>query len=100
MSKGLNTIRDKVWHCLTLYPETRSSDRELILHLYTDFYGVFSQPFFKVLDRDDLPSFESIRRCRQMIQAEYEHLRAVPEVEEARIAKQEEYIAFARGEEA
>ena len=96
----LNKIRDMVWHCLTLYPETRSSDRELILHLYTDFYGVFSQPFFKVLDRTDLPSFESIRRCRQKIQAEYEHLRAVPKVEDVRMAKQEDFLAFVRGEEA
>lgn len=99
MAGDLYTINQMVWFCLEQYPETRSSDRSLILNIYSEFYGVDCQPFFKVMERSDLPSFESIRRCRQKIQAENEDLRAVKAVEDVRIAKQEEYIAFARGEE-
>lgn len=96
MAKDLYTINQMVWFCLEQYPETRSSDRSLILTLYSEFYGVDCQPFFRVLERNDLPSFESIRRCRQKIQQENEDLRAVKPVEDARIAKQEEYIEYAR----
>lgn len=96
--KNLYKISDMVWQTLMVHPETRSSDRELILNVYADFYGIFSEPFYKVMDRTDLPSFESIRRCRQRIQAEDEELRAVPEVEETRINNQEEWLKFARGE--
>lgn len=98
MSKDMNNITQMVWFCLEQYPETRSSDRSLILHIYSEFYGVFNQPFFKVLDRNDLPSFESIRRARQKIQAENEDLRADKPVEDIRIAKQEEYIEYSREE--
>jgi hypothetical protein len=87
-----------VWYCLEKYPETRSSDRTLILYVYAEFFDIYSQPFYAVIARDDLPSFESIRRTRQKIQQEHEELRAVKPVEETRIAKQEEYIAYSREE--
>lgn len=98
MDKSLRTLTQKVWWCLENYPETRSSDRSLILHVYQVFYGVFTTPFYKVMDDGDLPSFESIRRCRQKIQEEREDLRAVKPVEDIRIAKQEEYIEYAKGD--
>ena len=98
MDKSLRTLTQKVWWCLENYPETRSSDRSLILHVYQVFYGVFTTPFYKVMDDGDLPSFESIRRCRQKIQEEREDLRAVKPVEDVRIAKQEDYIEYARKE--
>jgi len=94
----LKNVSDMVFHCLTLYPDTRNSDRDLILRLYEDFYNIYEQPFYKVMCDSRLPSFESIRRTRQKIQEEYEELRAVKPVEDARIAKQEEYIAYANGE--
>ena len=97
-NKNLYKVSEMVWFCLEQYPETRNNDRELIYRVYNDFYGVFSEPFFRVLDRTDLPSFESIRRARQKIQQENEDMRPLPEVDKARIAKQEDYIAFARGE--
>ena len=100
MSKRLRNITQMVWFVLDRYPETRGDDRELIKVLYDEFYSVWSEPFYMVMNRHDLPSFESIRRCRQKIQEENEDLRAVKEVEDKRIAAQEEYIAFARGEEA
>ena len=96
---NMSNITQMVWYCLQNYPETRNSDRSLILTLYSEFCGVFSQPFFKVMSNTDLPSFESIRRARQKIQAENEDLRAVKPVEDVRIAKQEQFIAYARGEQ-
>lgn len=98
MDRSMRNITQKVWYCLQNYPETRSSDRSLILHVYQVFYGVFTTPFYKVMDDTDLPSFESIRRARQKIQAEVEELRAVKPVEDVRIAKQEEYIEYSREE--
>lgn len=100
MSKRLRNITQMVWFVLDRYPETRGDDRELIKVLYDEFYSVWSEPFYMVMNRHDLPSFESIRRCRQKIQEENEDLRAVKEVEDKRIAAQREYIAYARGEEA
>lgn len=100
MSKRLNNITQMVWHCLTKYPETRNSDRKLALYVYSEFYGVFNQPFNRVIENTDLPSFETIGRCRRKIQEENEDLRGVKPVEDARIALQEEYIAYARGDEA
>lgn len=97
---NLNQITGMVWYLLEKYPETRSSDRKLILYLYSEFYGVFNAPFNKVIEDTELPSFESIRRCRQKLQAEHEDLRADKPVEDVRIAKQEEYIEYAKGETA
>ena len=96
MDRSMRNITQKVWWCLENYPCTRSSDRSLILHVYQVFYGVFTTPFYKVMDDTDLPSFESIRRARQRIQEEHEELRADKPVEAARIAKQEDYIEYAR----
>ena len=96
MSKRLRNITQMVWFILDRYPETRGDDRELIKVLYDEFYSVWSEPFYMVMNRHDLPSFESIRRCRQKIQEENEDLRAVKEVEDKRIAAQREYIEYAR----
>lgn len=96
MSKRLNNVTQMVWWLLENYPETRSSDRRLIELLYDEFYGVWDMPFYEVIRNRQLPSFETIRRCRQKVQEEREDLRAVKEVEDVRIAKQEEYIEYAR----
>lgn len=98
MSDNLTTLTRKVWYCLEKYPETRSSDRKLILYIYSEFYGVYNQAFNRVIENTDLPSFESIRRCRQKVQEENEDLRAEKPVEDVRIAKQEEYIEYAKGD--
>ena len=98
MSDNLTKVTQMVWYILDKYPETRSSDRTLILYVYAEFFDTYNEPFYQVMARDDLPSFESIRRTRQKIQQENEDLRAVKEVEDVRIAKQEEYIEYAREE--
>lgn len=100
MSEKLKTITAMVWWCLEYAPETRADDRKLIEILYDEFYGVWDEPFYMVLKRKELPSFESIRRCRQKIQEEHEELRADKATEDRRLEAQKNYIDYARGEEA
>ena len=88
-------ITSLVWYALKHYPETRNSDRKLILEIYR-MYRVADRPFSEVIEMQGLPSFETIRRVRQKIQEEYPEMRAVQKVEAERIAKQEEWIEFAR----
>ena len=96
MSK-LMTIQQMVENILRQYPGTRSDDRELIQTLYGKYYGVdYYKPFGAVIRDKNLPSFESIRRCRQKLQEQNEDLRGSKMSEDARLAKQVEYIEYAR----
>ena len=99
MKAQLKNVTEMVWQCLTTNPETRSDDRRLIEVLYDEYYGVWDQPFYKVVNRKDLPSFETIRRARQKIQAENEELRADKATEKVRLNVQKDYIEYAIGEE-
>ena len=95
----LKRMQDKVEYLLAQYPATRDDDRKLIGAVYTVFYGVdVNAPFKDILLNDKLPNFETIRRCRQKIQEENEELRAVDPVEEERINRQLDFIAYARGD--
>ena len=96
MTENLRTLTQKVWFCLDRYPETRADDRELIKVLYEEFYSVWAEPFYMVMNRHDLPSFESIRRCRQKIQEENEDLRADKATEDRRLEAQIDFIEYAR----
>lgn len=90
-------VTPKVIEMLKEHPATRSNDRLLIREIYTRFYGVNPYaPFGEVVMRNDLPSFESIRRARQKVQEYCEDLRAAEPVESIRIAEQEEYLEYAR----
>ena len=89
-------VTPKVLEILKNCPDARSNDRRLIEILYDEYYGVWDEPFYKVLQRTDLPSFESIRRARQKVQEYCEDLRAEEPVESIRIAEQEEYLEYAR----
>ena len=99
MKKKLNNVTRMVWFILENYPETRSDDRKLIEILYDEFYGVWDVPFYIAIRNKSLPSFETIRRCRQKIQEENESLRAAKEVEDERIRVQVDYIEYARRED-
>lgn len=95
MSK-LNTIKAQVEEVLRKYPSTRDNDRFLIRVLYQKYYNVhYYDSFGSVLMNRKLPSFESIRRCRQKIQEQDESLRGTKKSEQARMDKQVEYIEFA-----
>lgn len=91
------TIHQMVENILKQYPGTRDDDRELIQTLYGKYYGIdFYKPWGSVIRDKNLPSFESIRRCRQRLQEKDESLRGSKESEDARLAKQEEYLEYAR----
>lgn len=93
----LKTLKAEVESILRRYPATRSDDRFLIRVLYQQCYGVhYYDSFGSVIMNSSLPSFESIRRCRQKLQEHDESLRGTKDSEDARLAKQEEYIEFAR----
>ena len=90
-------VTPKVLQMLKEHPATRSNDRLLIREIYTKCYGVNPfAPFGEVVMRNDLPSFESIRRARQKVQEYCEDLRAAEPVESIRIAEQEEYLEYAK----
>ena len=90
-------MHERVEHLLRNYPKTRDNDRILIGGIYAVYYGVNVEDSFKsILLRDDLPSFESIRRCRQMVQAKDETLRGNRDKE--RIEAQKDYLDYVKGE--
>lgn len=93
-AQAIKTIHNLVLEILEARPDTRASDRLLIEAVY-DRYGVVNQPFWLVME-SDLPSFETITRCRRKIQQTREDLRAVGEVEKERIDRQLDFIEYAR----
>ena len=92
----MKTLTEKVHWMLTMYPDTRDDDRLLIYKIYKEYYHISHQTFLEVLRMEGLPSFESIRRCRQKIQEEDETLRGTKRTQERRIAAQETYIDYSQ----
>ncbi len=74
----LPKIREMVRQELLKHPETRDDDFLLVARIYYDFYKIDkSRSFILVMVRHKelrLPSFESIRRNRQYLQAEKPNL--------------------------
>ena len=96
----LGTLQAQVERILEEYPIAREDDRFLITAVYIRCYGVRPNAGFREVMKDyTLPPFESIRRARQRIQETNESLRGGKEVEKIRMELQEEYIAYARGED-
>ena len=98
MKTKLITIQQMVENILRQYPGTRDNDRELISTLYGKYYSIdFYKPWGAVIRDKSLPSFESIRRCRQRLQEKDETLRGSKASEDARLDKQEEYLDYVKG---
>lgn len=90
-------VAPKVLMVLKDFPDTREDDKELILKVYQHHYGVrLTEAFASVMWRKDLPTFESIRRARQRIQAECPELRASADVERVREDERKEYVKFSK----
>lgn len=93
----LKRMQDKVEYILEKHPLTRDDDKMLICAVYSHFYNVdMREEFGSVMLNDKLPSFETIRRCRQKVQEENELLRGKRDKD--RIDLQKEYLAYAKGE--
>lgn len=79
-------------------PETRSSDKLLMVKIYEDYFGVTKDDLFvDVLFRDDLPNFKTICRCRARIQAEMPSLRPGEDIIQFREENQQAFFNFFGG---
>lgn len=97
MSK-LSTVRAMVFEELSIHPDTRDDDFILIMNIYKNHFDTDNMTFDEVMknhSRYGVPSFETIRRSRQLVQAEHPELRASAQVEEGRYYKQADFIRFA-----
>ena len=96
----LKDKKDQVEYILKNYPQTRSDDFLLILYVYGVFYGITKADSFSDIMRNHntrkLPSFETIRRCRQKVTENNPDLRGDRKTEQARYQKQVEYMELAR----
>ena len=83
----INTIEKKVEFVLKTYPKSRDSDKNLIVYYMIVYHGVTR--LTEILD-DDIPSFESITRCRRHLQS-LGLYKASEQVEMARYELESEY---------
>ena len=98
MSK-LKKLEPIVKSILEEYEETRGDDFLLVAEVYYKLIPEVSKySFFTVMQGHkllNLPYFESIRRTRQKLQAENEHLRPSEGKRVARLKEEKEYIDYA-----
>lgn len=100
MSK-LSKLEPVVKKVLTEYEETRSDDFKLIYAVYRelDFFHTTKELFCEIMlnhKQYNLPSFESITRCRRKLQNDYPEL-ANEKTKEKRLNETAEYIDYAIG---
>ena len=107
MSKSteLKTTTDLVKGILQRCPEARNSDN--ILYYYVcriignengiDIDHISMPHFFLHLNDYNMPQFETVRRTRQKIQAEYPELSGNERVQAQRMMNEEVYRKYARG---
>ena len=95
----LKTIQGKVEYCLEKYPVCRDDDRILIGTVYSLFYDIEPKTITlkEILLRTDLPSFETIRRCRQKLQELKPELRGTKEAKQRRKAQEQRVRAYVKG---
>lgn len=99
----LRNLTELVKTILEQQPETRSSDNLLyveVLRMYTAYTGkqTLKLPvwmFFTHLKEWQIPSIETVGRCRRKAQQENPHLKANAEVQGFRYDKETEFIEFA-----
>lgn len=100
-SKELKSTTKLVKEILEKHPDTRSSDDMLYFRACESINALYMNlPFWKVmLNRKEFnfPAFESVRRTRQKLQAEFPELAADPNVEAQRMVNEEVFREYARG---
>jgi hypothetical protein len=103
MSKGneLKTTTEIVKDILTVNRATRNNDSYLIVKVYEQINPqITNMPFSLVMNnlKDfGLPSTETIRRCRQKIQATYPELSGDADVEAYRTLNEGVFKEYVRG---
>ena len=77
--KKLFSVIDEVEKFLTEYPVLRDNDEKLMANIWNKHLGdityVNGEDILKMLANHELPSYESISRCRRKLQEEFPHLR-------------------------
>ena len=95
----LKVLKHKVYKELVENPESRGDDYILVMNIWSKVYGINANDSVSQVMRNHavlgLPGWDSIRRCRQYIQAECPELRADEETEAKRLEEQRSYIEFA-----
>ena len=105
MKNRLNTTKALVLSILESNTQARNSDSYLYLKVIEHFDKEYNTDFCNMPVIDFLnggcdipvPPFESVRRSRQKVQAEFPHLSACDEVAFFRGENEELYREFARG---
>ena len=100
----LKTTKGLVKTILTNYPQTRNSDSLLYLKVLQRIAGVNDinlenitiPTFLSGLNKSPFPQFESVRRARQKLQAEFTELSANEEVQEFRDENEVAFREFSR----
>lgn len=96
----LRNMTELVKTIMEQQPETRSSDNLLYIEVLKrcTSQNVLNMPvwsFYQNLREWQLPSIETVGRCRRKAQQENPHLKAKPEVEGFRYDRETEFIEFA-----
>lgn len=88
------TIKEAVRDILEAYPEARDNDNELIYRTlrYMGKPTDYSEMRFHTVNH-----VETIRRVRQKLQEAYPELRPTPEVEKARLKREDQFHEFCTG---
>lgn len=95
MKKEFAQTRRIVKNILTDYPQTRNSDNALYIKVVAALNPQANdRPFANVLSSLEelgLPCFETVRRTRQKLQAEFPELQACDEVQDFRTEREEQF---------
>lgn len=102
----LKTTAALVKHILETNPQARNSDSFLYLkviqyeaHLKgVNLWGMTVTHFLLNINNIGFTGFETVRRARQKIQAQYPELAANKSVSAARMENEKDFRAFARGD--
>lgn len=82
-----NTTRERVHSLLLRFQSCRNSDKHLIIH-FLESYGIYIPENVKKRMLKELPSFETITRCRRKVQENFPALQASGVVENERKQKE------------
>jgi len=104
-SKELQTTTDLVKEVLELYPQTRNSDNELYYRVCLiiskrhglDLHYITMPMFFMHMKEYGFPATETVRRCRQKLQATYPELSGDADVEAQRTLNEGIFRDYAKG---
>lgn len=102
-TRELKAVSEIVKSVLTCIPETRNDDDLLYMHViniqHKGIIGMTVVEFLTNRKEWGVSGFETVRRSRQKIQAEYPELSACTSCNEARKGYEAEFREFARGAE-